>query len=365
MNHNLLNLNALHSKHFDNKAGQEGNLEDRIRKYYYTSRYFYTHKFWFFDVKDLDVEEYIIKENHFFVSFNIRRDKNYFEAIFEDTDKNNNRVRFGYLFKNDITIIGLFEFNNDNNIINAFGLCIKKYESIKKGYFLGYMNFNKETLMDFGIYVNDSVRMYGKFDPDNSSHLLYGEIINSEKKKIHILPFKKANEHKFLELSDNGIRVQKEEIIKNLEIKFYITYIFSLKNNVTEIMIEKGCKTVLPYCRIFSLNDELGNIKIYDVPLEFSFFGRGKIIIKFSQICSDICVIFNNNYGLLIQPVITINQDKKLLEEIETLKSYCLSQIYYKFSSILQSFSIIFETILDNFTLSYKYFNDFDDRITR
>jgi hypothetical protein len=165
-----------------------------------------------------------------------------------------------------------------------------------------------------------------------------------------------------MELSDRGIRVLKKETINKIEEKFYISYIFSLKNQITEIIIEKELKTIIPYCRIFSINDELANKRIYDAPLEFSFFGKGKIIMKFSQNSSEMCVIFNNNYGLLIQPIITVNQDKKLFEVIETLKSFCLSQIYYKFSCILQSFSIIFETILDNFTLSYKYFIDFDDR---
>lgn len=366
MGHNFLNLHQIYSKYVSKDANKM--TENENIKYYLIMLFFCQENFSFINFLNYKILEYMINKDYYFVSLKPKENqKSLIYDIFNIQIEKITTIKYGFYYKDKTKIFGIFQFDENNLIVDIFGIMVKKLKNKNKKYFYGYMNINhddkqKSIIFNMGLYFNDNNLMFGKFFSEDNTQLLYGEINNLLKNEIHTIPLNYTNENKF-NINDNKIRIEQSvfKVEKETEIveeKFCLIYSFE-DNLLKEILIEKINLTNEPYAKIEIPPGNIENITLKDAKIEYYCGKRQVALILFEK---EIIILHSNKFGYIIKKQENNNPDlTSYLTSINELKDLNLQGFGQNFSNFCINFSRILQEKLCNFNIKYKYFIDLKD----
>ena len=342
------------------------NSEEK-RKFYILMRFFYMHDYSLLNPKNyLDIEEIFINEYYYFLTFNINvRMKKILELFEEIKIKSDNKIKYGYLFKDKNIILGFFELDVNNKIITVFGISLKKSKNKQKKYFFGFMNFkhhDNAIVFNIGIYIDNLKLMIGKFFTEDNTHLLYGDILNlGINDTDQLIPLNFANEHNYQFLFNKIQSVHKiynDDNSNLIEESYNINFTFNTCK-LKEILIERISLTIETHSRIDIPEGDIKNYKLADVSIHLFFFGKNKLEFRIIS-KTDFIIVFSSNYGLRVK--INECQDSEFSQKLDIIKEIPLQQFNDNFSKFVIGISkILNEKLTSNFQICYKYFKNIYD----
>ena len=361
--HKLLKLQQFQSKYINcNMYTKE---ESDLYKYYYIIKYLYMPNYSLLNPINFDVQDYIMDEKYYLISFNIDSKLSKIGEIFRNgLGKCDNIMKFGYLIKNKIKVLGFFNYDSDNSNINIFGLFFEKSTNKQINYFFGYLNFNKHNYnikLNFGIYIESDKLMFGRLFSEDDRQLLYGDSLNLKNKEFYSIPLnnKYENQHQF---SFNNIKtfhtIFKEDQNEFIEENYIVNYEFD-SYLLNFILVEKNLFMIENYCKIDFPLGKIENFILFDIWINFLFFGMNKIQVKITN--KGLIFLFPSNYGIIVE-FDNLSYESDFSNSINILYAIRLQEFNDNFSKFIVEFSKIFnEKLSANFIITYKFFNNLMD----